>query len=46
MSIADAAFACGFYDQSHMARFFKKIVGVTPGAFRAGATSGRLIVFG
>lgn len=45
MSIADAAFACGFYDQSHMARFFKKIVGVTPGAFRAGTTSGRLIVF-
>jgi len=46
MNIADAAFACVFYDQSHMARFFKKIVGVTPGAFRAGATSGRLIVFG
>ncbi|MES2118499.1 MAG: AraC family transcriptional regulator [Pseudomonadota bacterium] len=46
MGIADAALACGFYDQSHMARFFKKIVGVTPGAFRAGTTSGRVIVYG
>ncbi|MDE1166453.1 MAG: AraC family transcriptional regulator [Pseudomonas sp.] len=25
---------CGFFDQSHMARTFKRIVGVTPGAFR------------
>lgn len=34
-SIADAAFACGFFDQSHMTRAFKKVVGMTPGSFRA-----------
>ncbi|MFC3940423.1 AraC family transcriptional regulator [Pseudomonas gingeri NCPPB 3146 = LMG 5327] len=32
--IAEASFACGFFDQSHMARAFKKVVGVTPGSFR------------
>ncbi|MNC69470.1 Bifunctional transcriptional activator/DNA repair enzyme Ada [compost metagenome] len=34
-SIADAAFACGFFDQSHMTRAFKKVAGMTPGSFRA-----------
>lgn len=34
--LAEAAFACGFFDQSHMARAFKKVVGVTPGRFRLG----------
>ncbi|KJK20274.1 AraC family transcriptional regulator [Pseudomonas sp. 2(2015)] len=34
-SIADASFTCGFFDQSHMTRAFKKVVGVTPGSFRA-----------
>lgn len=39
MSIADAAIACGFFDQSHMTRAFKKLVGITPGSFRAGRSS-------
>jgi len=34
-SIADVAYFCGFSDQSHLARTFKKVVGVTPGVFRA-----------
>lgn len=31
--IAEAAVACGFHDQSHYHRTFKRIVGVTPGNF-------------
>ncbi|WPC05004.1 AraC family transcriptional regulator [Pseudomonas benzenivorans] len=38
VSIADAALACGFFDQSHMTRAFKKVVGITPGSFRAGCS--------
>lgn len=34
ISLADASFACGFFDQSHMSRAFKKVVGITPGVFR------------
>ncbi|PWB32873.1 AraC family transcriptional regulator [Pseudomonas sp. SDI] len=34
MAIADASFCAGFFDQSHMARAFRKVVGVTPGRFR------------
>ncbi|MDR0280831.1 MAG: AraC family transcriptional regulator [Paucimonas sp.] len=34
MELADAAVACGFFDQSHMARAFKKVVGITPASFR------------
>ena len=33
-SLAQASLSCGFFDQSHMARAFKKVVGVTPGSFR------------
>lgn len=33
-SLAEASLACGFFDQSHMSRAFKKVVGVTPGSFR------------
>ncbi|MFJ9681782.1 AraC family transcriptional regulator [Streptomyces sp. NPDC101194] len=34
----EAAVAAGFYDQSHLTRHFKRIVGVTPGRYaRAGA---------
>ncbi|WP_405119582.1 helix-turn-helix domain-containing protein [Pseudomonas leptonychotis] len=33
-SLAEASFACGFFDQSHMSRAFKKVVGITPGSFR------------
>lgn len=36
MDLAQASLACGFFDQSHMARAFKKIVGMTPKAFRDG----------
>ena len=37
-SIARAAFACGFVDQSHLTRVFKRYYGMTPGAYsRAGA---------
>jgi AraC-like DNA-binding protein len=31
--IVDAALACGFADQSHLTRHFKRIVGVTPGEY-------------
>lgn len=31
---ADVAFDCGFYDQSHLNRHFKKRIGVAPGAYR------------
>ncbi len=33
--IADAAAACGFADQSHLTRQFRKAFGVTPGRWRA-----------
>ncbi|BAQ82864.1 AraC family transcriptional regulator [Pseudomonas sp. St29] len=33
-SITEASFHCGFFDQSHMTRAFKKVVGITPGHFR------------
>jgi AraC family transcriptional regulator len=32
--LADVAAATGFADQSHMTRVFKRVTGVTPGAFR------------
>jgi AraC-like DNA-binding protein len=32
-SIADAAYACGFSDQSHLTRVFKKTLGVPPGEY-------------
>lgn len=33
-AIADAALEAGFTDQSHLNRWFKRILGVTPGAYR------------
>jgi AraC family transcriptional regulator len=33
-SLADIAIAAGFYDQSHFARTFKKLTGVTPTEYR------------
>jgi len=33
--LADAALACGFADQSHMTRQFKKTYGVSPGRWSA-----------
>ena len=32
-SLVDVAGSCGFADQSHMARIFKKVYGVTPGQY-------------
>jgi AraC-like DNA-binding protein len=34
-SLADTAFACGFSDQSHMTRQFKRAYGLTPSRWRA-----------
>lgn len=36
MPAAEAATRSGFYDQSHLSRHFKRLLGVTPGAFAAG----------
>jgi len=33
--IADTALACGFTDQAHLTRVFRRLTGMTPGAFRA-----------
>jgi AraC family transcriptional regulator len=35
VSLADVALAAGFADQSHFTRTFKRLVGVTPAAYRA-----------
>jgi AraC family transcriptional regulator len=32
--IADIALDCGFYDQSHLNRYTKRLLGVTPGQIR------------
>jgi AraC family transcriptional regulator len=32
--LVDVALACGFSDQSHLTRIFKRVMGTTPGAFR------------
>ncbi|PZR88801.1 MAG: hypothetical protein DI537_22850 [Stutzerimonas stutzeri] len=34
VSLADAAFAAGFADQSHLSRSFRAVHGITPGMFR------------
>lgn len=33
-SVADVAFACGFSDQSHCTRWFRRLAGITPAAYR------------
>lgn len=35
-SISDAALRTGFFDQSHLSRHFKRIVGMTPGEYFSG----------
>jgi AraC family transcriptional regulator len=35
VALSDVALASGFTDQSHMTRIFKRVTGMTPGAFRA-----------
>lgn len=37
MGAADAAVVAGFHDQSHLTRHFRRLLGVTPGAFARGA---------
>ena len=39
MTIATAAAEAGFFDQSHLSRHFKRIVGVTPGGYVRAETS-------
>jgi AraC family transcriptional regulator len=34
MSLIDIALDCGFSSHSHMSRLFRKMVGVTPSAYR------------
>ena len=38
LSLTDVAAECGFSDQSHLTRHFKRIVGVSPGAWRRALT--------
>jgi AraC family transcriptional regulator len=35
MTLADIALSAGFADQSHLTRIFKRVTGMTPGAFRS-----------
>lgn len=32
--LSDIALACGFADQSHLNRYFRRVVGITPGVWR------------
>ena len=38
-AVADVAAAAGFADQAHLTRWFRRCYGITPGAYRAAATS-------
>ncbi|MFC7287504.1 helix-turn-helix domain-containing protein [Herminiimonas glaciei] len=40
-TLLDIAFACGYSDQSHLTRFFKRSVGVSPGHYRREALAQR-----
>jgi AraC family transcriptional regulator len=39
--LAEVAYSCGFSDQSHLTRAFRRAYGITPGAFRKSAASSR-----
>lgn len=39
VAVADAAVAAGFYDQAHLARHFRRVLGVAPSAFGGGRDS-------
>ena len=41
MNLAQIAADCGFYDESHLNRHFKNLLGVTPAQYRKGAGSSR-----
>jgi AraC family transcriptional regulator len=41
VDLADLALAAGFFDQSHLTRFYKRHTGLTPGAFRARLAGGQ-----
>ena len=42
-SIAEVAVTVGFADQSHMAKHFKRLLGVTPSRYRAGGADARMV---
>lgn len=47
MPVAEAAIGSGFYDQAHLTRHFKRILGVNPGGFKQAAARPRPpVVFG
>jgi AraC-like DNA-binding protein len=41
-TLAEIAYQCGFYDQSHFIREFKEVIGLTPGAYVARQQKRRL----
>jgi AraC-like DNA-binding protein len=38
VSVSEVAYSCGFSDQSHLTRVFKKAIGVPPGTYRRAVT--------
>jgi AraC family transcriptional regulator len=36
MPLCEIATRCGFHDQAHMGREFRKAIGISPGAYRSG----------
>jgi len=42
MSLAEIALDCGFTDQAHLTKLFRRVVGICPGAWRRGQSAGRL----
>jgi transcriptional regulator GlxA family with amidase domain len=40
--LSDIAVACGFADQSHLNRYFRRVVGISPGSWRRGVAAPNL----
>jgi AraC-like DNA-binding protein len=38
--LSEVALACGFADESHLTRTFRRVVGATPGKWRADRVAG------